>query len=205
MHPAAPPGLVAVVFASRSILSADLAAGVRLLVRGNRAVYCCFMNIPSDWQARQHQDIPPYFWPEYQGPLRLPPLPTPGEIAAARDCIPSPRWRLVFGLLATYGIRPGEVTALRFPRDGSDCPIVRGKDGDRQVVPAPREWVAAWELQDLAALPRFTNLRGSTVAGVVAAKFLREYTLPFELRCLRLAYYQRVLEQDTRNCTELAG
>ncbi|MEO0946667.1 MAG: hypothetical protein AAFY11_00680 [Cyanobacteria bacterium J06641_5] len=163
------------------------------------------MNIPLDWQSRQRQDIPPYFWPEYQGPLRLPPLPSLEEIAATRDRIPSARWRLVFGLLATYGIRPGEVTALRFPRNGSDCPLVRGKDGDRQVEPAPREWVAAWELQDLAILPRFTNLRGSTVAGVVAAKFLREYSLPFELRCLRLAYYQRILGAGARNRSEQAS
>ena len=158
-----------------------------------------------DWQARQRQDIPPYFWPEYQGPLRLPPLPSLEEIAIARDRIPSPRWQFVYGLLATYGIRPGEVTALKLTRDGSDCLIVRGKDGDRLAEPAPRDWVTAWGLQDLGALPRFTNLRGGTVAGVVAAKFLREYALPFELRCLRLAYYQRILGDSYRDCADRAS
>lgn len=156
------------------------------------------MKIPADWPAnlQDRPDIPPYFWPEYQGPLRLPPLPSLTDIAAARERIAHPRWQLVYGLLACYGIRPGEVTALKRTRDGSDRLLVRGKDGDRLADPLPHPWVEAWGLLDLDALPRFTNLGGATVAGVVAAKFRRDYPLPFELRCLRLAYYQRLLARE---------
>lgn len=154
------------------------------------------MQIPADWQSCQSEGIPPYFWPEYRGPLRLPPLPSLDEIARTRDAIPHPRWRLAYGLLATYGIRPGELTALRGIRARDSYLRLRDRGGERLVAPSPLGWVDAWNLKDLAALPPLSVPPGVTVAAVVAAKFVREYSLPFELRCLRLAYYQRVLEGD---------
>ncbi len=154
------------------------------------------MNVPADRQFYQREGIPPYFWPEYRGPLRLPPLPQLAEIARARQSIPNARWRLAYGLLATYGIRPGELMDLRGITDGDSSLRVRGRAGERLALPSPAHWVDEWDLRELSSLPRPSVPQGTTVAAVVAAKFRRDYPLPFELRCLRLAYYQRILEGE---------
>ena len=117
-------------------------------------------------------------------------LPTDRQILEAALLIPNPRWRLAYGLMATYGLRNHEVFFCdgHSLADGSDQ-VLRilptTKTGEHQSWPFHPEWVERFGLLELAdnpkALPMVTtDLKHTTLQQVgrrVSEQF-RRYELP---------------------------
>jgi integrase len=119
--------------------------------------------------------------------------------------IPNPRWRLVYGLMATYGLRNHEaffcdVSALAPGGDRVIRVLPTSKTGEHQVWPFQPGWVDQFGLEALAAgsdaLPQVsTDLRRTTLQQVgrrVAEQF-RRYNLPITPYDLRHAWAVRTI------------
>ncbi len=132
-------------------------------------------------------------------------LPSDAAVQDLVERIPNPRWRLAYGLMATYGLRNHEVffTDLSSLAPGGDR-VLRvlptSKTGEHQVWPFQPEWVEHFELPKLAessaALPSVcTDLRRTTLQQVgrrVAEQF-RRYDLPITPYDLRHAWAVRTI------------
>jgi integrase len=136
---------------------------------------------------------------------RFRPLPSDAQILQVVEQIPNPRWRLVYGLMATYGLRNHEVffsdvSALGPGGDRVLRVLPTSKTGEHQVWPFQPEWVEHFDLERLArerqALPslttdlRVTSLR--TVGQRVSEQF-RRYDLPLTPYDLRHAWAVRTI------------
>jgi integrase len=136
---------------------------------------------------------------------RFRPLPSDAQILQVLDRIPNPQWRLVYGLMATYGLRNHEVffcdvSALGPGGDRVVRVLPTSKTGEHQVWPFQPEWVEHFALERLAlerrALPsittdlRVTSLR--TVGQRVSEQF-RRYDLPLTPYDLRHAWAVRTI------------
>lgn len=75
------------------------------------------------------------------------------EIIKYWQQIPHPEWRWVYGILATYGLRPHELFHLDLSRLSEDVPILEvlkpTKTRDRLVYPLPAEWVTDFGLTNV--------------------------------------------------------
>ncbi|MFM7269165.1 MAG: site-specific integrase [Cyanobium sp.] len=153
--------------------------------------------LPHDWSERAagyglHQ-------------ARFRQLPTDAEILDLAATIPNPRWRLIYGLIATYGLRNHEAffcdTSTLAP--GGDR-VIRvlptSKTGEHQVWPFQPQWVDHFGLVALArgrdALPAVrTDLPATTLQQVgrrVSEQF-RRYGLPLTPYDLRHAWAVRTI------------
>lgn len=132
-------------------------------------------------------------------------LPSDAEILALVEQIPNPGWRLVYGLLATYGLRNHEaffadLSALAPGADRVIRVLPTSKTGEHQVWPFQPHWVDHFGLAALAggvaALPPVTtNLSRTTLQQVgrrVAEQF-RRYGLPITPYDLRHAWAVRTI------------
>lgn len=160
--------------------------------------------------ARHHKLPLPEDWQELgRGyglhAARYRPLPSDQQILRAVELIPSPRWRLVYGLMATYGLRNHEVFFCDFSAmaPGGDR-VVRvlptSKTGEHQVWPFQPEWVDHFSLEQLGEDPRGlppvnTDLRHTSLQSVgqrVSEQF-RRYQLPLTPYDLRHAWAVRTI------------
>ncbi len=132
-------------------------------------------------------------------------LPSDSEILSLVEQIPNPGWRLVYGLMATYGLRNHEAffcdTSPLAP--GGDR-VIRvlptTKTGEHQVWPFQPNWVDHFGLEllgsDRRALPPVrTDLPATTLQQVgrrVAEQF-RRYGLPLTPYDLRHAWAVRTI------------
>jgi integrase len=132
-------------------------------------------------------------------------LPSDAQILRLIDRIPNPAWRLVYGLMATYGLRNHEVFFCDFSTlaPGGDR-VIRvlptSKTGEHQVWPFQPAWVERFELDRLGvepqALPQVcTDLRRTTLrqAGRQVAEQFRRYELPVTPYDLRHAWAVRTI------------
>lgn len=85
-------------------------------------------------------------------------VPNDEEIERIWESINNPNWRWIFGILATYGLRPHEL----FHIDLSKLPVIKvaedTKSGARSVYPVPAHWLEKFDLAH-GNLPNF-NLEG---------------------------------------------
>ncbi len=112
-------------------------------------------------------------------------IPSDESIQQWYSQIPNPAWQWAFGMLATYGIRPGELLTLNF----DDLPILNitgGKTGDRRVYPIYPEWFDYFSLADIKQL----NISNSDQC----SKQFRRYEVPFSPYDLRHAWAIRSME-----------
>ena len=136
---------------------------------------------------------------------RFRPLPTDSQILELVGQIPNPRWRLAYGLMATYGLRNHEVffcdgSALAPGADRVLRVLPTTKTGEHQVWPFQPEWIDHFELERLGrdhnALPSVNlDLRRTTLQQVgrrVAEQF-RRYDLPITPYDLRHAWAVRTI------------
>ena len=136
---------------------------------------------------------------------RFRPLPSDAQILRVVEQIPNPRWRLVYGLMATYGLRNHEVffcdcSALAPGGDKVVRVLPTSKTGEHQVWPFQPEWVTLFELDRLGADPLLlptvnTDLRRTslqTVGQRVSEQF-RRYRLPLTPYDLRHAWAVRTI------------
>ncbi len=132
-------------------------------------------------------------------------LPSDEQVVAWAERIPNPSWRLVYGLMATYGLRNHEVffcdvSSLGPGGDRVLRVLPSSKTGEHQVWPFQPDWVERFGLGRLAdsaaALPPVrTDLGRTTLQQVgrrVAEQFHR-YGLPFTPYDLRHAWAVRTI------------
>ena len=132
-------------------------------------------------------------------------LPSDQQILQLPQAIPNPAWRLVFGLMATYGLRNHEVfycdlSALAPGGDRVIRVLPTSKTGEHQVWPFQPEWVERFGLEALGEEPALlpavcTDLRRTTLQQVgrrVAEQF-RRYQLPITPYDLRHAWAVRTI------------
>jgi integrase len=159
----------------------------------------------------RHQGIElPSDWTERSGgyglhAARFRQLPSDVQILKMVERIPNPRWRLAYGLMATYGLRNHEIffadlSALGAGGDRVIRVLPTSKTGEHQVWPFHPEWVERFDLVSLAAgpeaLPEVSiDLRHTTLQQVgrrVAEQF-RRYELPITPYDLRHAWAVRTI------------
>ena len=155
------------------------------------------IDLPQDWR----QEAAGYGL--HQARFRQ--LPTDAQILEGVLRIPNPRWRLAYGLMATYGSRNHGVffCDLGPLAEGGDQ-VIRvlptTKTGEHQVWPFQPEWVERFGLRQLGeaagALPAIcTDLRRTTLQQVgrrVSEQF-RRYQLPITPYDLRHAWAVRTI------------
>jgi len=112
--------------------------------------------------------------------------------------IPHRGWRWVYGMLATYGLRPHEVFHLdiqELERGGLIIKVLDGtKTGYREVRPLYPEWVEQLNLRQ-KQLPNVTGRTNSALGHRVGVTFHR-YHIPFPAYNLRHCYAVRCIEFD---------
>ena len=132
-------------------------------------------------------------------------LPSDEEIIKSFKLIPNPKWRFVFGLMATYGLRNHEVffsdlSCLKKDEDKILRVFPNTKTGEHQVWPFHPEWVGLFELdkatQTSDLLPSIkTNLQNTTLQHIgrrVSEQF-RRYKISFTPYDLRHAWAVRTI------------
>ncbi|WP_114991668.1 site-specific integrase [Synechococcus sp. UW179A] len=132
-------------------------------------------------------------------------LPSDQQILEGILQIPNPRWRLAYGLMATYGLRNHEVffsdlSALCAEGDRVIRVLPTTKTGEHQVWPFNPEWVERFDLLKLGREPQAlpvisTDLRRTTLQQVgrrVTEQF-RRYDLPLTPYDLRHAWAVRTI------------
>jgi hypothetical protein len=155
------------------------------------------VSLPSDWRERScgyglHA-------------ARFRSLPSDDQILRLVREIPNPGWRLVYGLMATYGLRNHEaffcdLSSLSAGGDRVVRVLSTSKTGEHQVWPFQPEWVDWFELEQLgrdpAALPPVArDLSRTTLrhAGRRVAEQFRRYDLPITPYDLRHAWAVRTI------------
>lgn len=131
-------------------------------------------------------------------PRRVSPrtLPDDSLIAECYGKIKNPGWRWVYGVLATYGLRPHEVFNLDFDevRSGSQVvSVLGGKTGARRVWPCYPEWYDQFEIKAVS-LPNINLDRNNTRIGESCSKYLNPLLPGFKLYDLRHCWAVRTLE-----------
>ncbi|MFM1812562.1 MAG: hypothetical protein RLZZ336_1500 [Cyanobacteriota bacterium] len=157
----------------------------------------CGLELPADWGERGAG------YGLHRAQYRQ--LPSDEQILQLQALIPNPRWRLVYGLMATYGLRNHEaffcdLSALAPGGDRVIRVLPTSKTGEHQVWPFQPGWVDQFGLEALAtrgeALPQVsTDLRRTTLQQVgrrVAEQF-RRYNLPMTPYDLRHAWAVRTI------------
>jgi len=132
-------------------------------------------------------------------------LPTDEEIINSFKLIPNQKWRFVFGLMATYGLRNHEVffsdlSCLKKDGDKILRVFPNTKTGEHQVWPFHPEWVDLFELDKTSntfnLLPSIkTNLQYTTLQHIgrrVSEQF-RRYKISFTPYDLRHAWAVRTI------------
>ena len=117
----------------------------------------------------------------YNGQKSLNPrrLPSDDQIAEFVDSVPNPLWRRVYGLIATYGLRPHEIFALESkPDDDGFIEISNvSKTGYHVVMPAHLEWVDRWGLTSAQLPPHQDNMSLKQLGSKVTTDFYRRRSL----------------------------
>jgi integrase len=130
-------------------------------------------------------DLKPYQGDYNQQSLQPRELPSDELIMEWRDKIPNKGWRDVFGLIATFGIRPHEAFFCRFV-DEYKLEVMNGKTCRRIARAIHPDWVQEWSLQSFV-LP---NVKGRVFRdyGQRCSLQFRRYKVPFVPYDLRHAW-----------------
>ena len=132
-------------------------------------------------------------------------LPSDKEIINSFQLIPNPKWRFVFALMATYGLRNHEVffsdlSCLKKDGDKILRVFPNTKTGEHQIWPFHPEWVGLFELDNItdisSLLPNIkTDLKETTLQHIgrrVSEQF-RRYKISFTPYDLRHAWAVRTI------------
>lgn len=107
----------------------------------------------------------------------------------------NPAWRWVYGMLATYGLRPHEVFRLNFEKLGRGDMVLdvleNTKTGFRRVWPCYPEWFEEFRLSQVQ-LPPINTKRPNLAVGRACSQYLSA-KLPFRPYDLRHAWAVRTL------------
>ena len=120
-------------------------------------------------------------------------LPSDERIAEIYGSIQNPKWRWVFGMLATYGLRPHEIFWIDCSglKDSPVLPVGRNtKTGERLVWPSPSQWWSEWELWEVDYPNIRTTGKSNKELGSKVSGWFRD-RIPFSAYYLRDAYAVR--------------
>ncbi len=124
-------------------------------------------------------------------------IPSDEVIVSQWSRLKNPGWKWIFGILATYGLRPHEAFRLDFDLIRSGDKILQvqhnTKTGKRQVWAYHPEWFEAFDLVNVQ-LPPIKLDRPNEAIGRSAAHYFRDVELPFTLMALRHRWAIRSLE-----------
>lgn len=124
-------------------------------------------------------------------------IPADDLICESYDRLTNPGWRWVFGVIATYGLRPHEAFRLDFERFRERNPIVfvqpNTKTGSRLVWAFHPEWIERFNLFSVE-LPPIDLTRRNTGVGESASHYFHGIKLPFRLYDMRHRWAIRTLE-----------
>ncbi|TAG98770.1 MAG: hypothetical protein EAZ18_00405 [Oscillatoriales cyanobacterium] len=122
-------------------------------------------------------------------------LPSDLEIEAMRDTIANPAWRWVFGMLATYGLRPHEVYKLDCSELGFEPGWLRvlpdTKTKERLVLPLKPKWRSDWQLWEVTLPNTVTAGKTNQQIGAKVTPSLHERGIQLTAYHLRDAYAVR--------------
>ncbi|WP_320676454.1 site-specific integrase [Prochlorococcus sp. MIT 1300] len=155
------------------------------------------ISLPKDWKAHAGG------YGLHKANFRK--LPNDEQIVQAFSRIPNPRWKLAFGLMATYGLRNHEIFYSDLSTLSKNCDQVlrvlpNTKTGEHQVWPFHPEWIEEFGLYQLGIKPNLlplieTDLKKTTLQQVgrrVAEQF-RRYSMPLTPYDLRHAWAIRTI------------
>lgn len=122
-------------------------------------------------------------------------IPEDALIAECWDRFTNPAWQWVYGMLATYGLRPHEVFRLNYDAISSGAMVIEvqenTKTGFRRVWPCYPEWFEQFGLSQVI-LPQVNVNRANLDVGRAASRYLTNH-LPFKPYDLRHAWAIRTL------------
>jgi integrase len=107
------------------------------------------------------------------------------------------KWRWIYGMLATYGLRNHEVFFINLDslrRGEKVIEVLAGKTGYRKIWPLHPEWFDEFGLQYPKIPDVNLNRTNSQIGGSVSQHFRRNEGLPFKVYDLRHAWAVRSLE-----------
>lgn len=130
-------------------------------------------------------------------PTKVSPRKLPDDKLVAQTFyqINDPTWQWVYGILATYGLRPHEIFYLdwRSPvTESGILSVLDGKTGPRRVWPIFPEWFVDFNLAEIK-LPKCTGKNNADLGHRVSNTF-RRLKIPFQPYDLRHAWAIRSLE-----------
>ncbi len=155
------------------------------------------IQLPEDWRKRS------YGYGLHKARFRE--LPSDEKILKSSELIPNIQWKLVYGLMATYGLRNHEVffcdlSCLREDGDSILRVFPNTKTGEHQVWPFHPEWVKFFNLKLLAEteneLPKVQtdlSLTSLQQVGRRVSEQFRRYKLPLTPYDLRHAWAIRTI------------
>lgn len=121
-------------------------------------------------------------------------LPTDQEIQEAVGLLKSEGHRWVYGMLATFGLRPHE--AFLIDRDllvgQGICHVLDGKTGEGKVWPLYPEWLEFFDLQNIR-IPEY-SVKAHRDYGDRVSTFFRRNEIPFPPYALRHSWARRAIE-----------
>ncbi|MBK1987265.1 site-specific integrase [Sphaerospermopsis aphanizomenoides BCCUSP55] len=123
-------------------------------------------------------------------------LPTDKEIAEWFYKIKNHKWRWVYGLIATYGLRNHEAFFIdvEYLRKRNQMLIIlEGKTGYREVWPLHPEWFEEFDLASIKMPGIRTDRSNSAIGNTVSQFFGRNARLPFGIYDLRHCWAIRSL------------
>lgn len=148
--------------------------------------------------AKLKYDPSPYRGKYRAGDINPRDIPTDAVICEWFDKLSNPGWKWVYGMLATYGLRPHEVFRLDLATIAQGDRVVQvlrpTKTGARQVWAFHPEWVERFGVLS-PVLPPINLDRPNTAIGESAGRYFgRHFGLPFPLYNLRHAWAIRTFE-----------
>jgi integrase len=130
-------------------------------------------------------------------PKKVTPRNLPGDdtILNVAQSIHNTQWLWVYGMIATYGLRPHEVFRVNHAQLGMGEVVIQvmsGKTGARKVWPFPRDWVDRFDLHNVRLPPIQVDRPNESIGRSIAHAFGR-YDLPFTAYDLRHAWAIRTM------------
>jgi integrase len=177
----------------QTILDTDARSRSRQVCCTALKALCEFIDLelPFDWQK---------LWGTYnQQSLKTRNLPDDETIANWYYQIPSPAWRFVYGIMATYGLRNHEVFFCDYSDLQTDSQTVMvletTKTGSHEVWPFVPEWIDLFSLRQAILPPVTTDLTRTTLQriGQQVTRQFKRYDLPFSPYDLRHAWAVRTI------------
>jgi integrase len=124
-------------------------------------------------------------------------IPDDDLILECFEQITNPGWRWIYGIIATYGLRPHEVFHLNYEAIADGDVVIQvqreTKTGAREVWPFHPEWVSDFGLVRVQ-LPNVNLNKSNIRLGEACSHYFGDFGLPFKLYDMRHRWAIRTLE-----------